>query len=253
MVSRCFPWLRTIGAVVAILATVPGLVAGCSTSPPPPPTAAISGTTTAPEVAAARELAVSDLLPAFEWADPATVPPVPVVAPTTTEPTTTAPATTEPTTTAPATTAVIGDPRGLEAMALIAFSWRRTLPGWSIEFLPAQAGLRGLTRVDGRRIEIYLRDGDSPESSARVVAHELGHAVDVELNSAADRERWRAVRGVAPSVPWWPANAVSDFDTLAGDFAEAFATMLTGSVSLSRVAPPPGPAELAVLAELAAR
>ena len=44
---------------------------------------------------------------------------------------------------------------------------------------------------------------------------------------------------------------MSDFDTLAGDFAEAFATWLTGSVSQSRVAPQPGPAELALLAELA--
>ena len=242
MVSRCFPWLRTSVAAVAILVTVPGFVAGCSTSPPPS-AAAISVTTTVPEVAAARVVAVSDLLPAFEWPEPAMAPPVTVVAPTTSAPTTSA----------PTTAAVIGDPRGVETMALIAFPWRRTLPGWSVEFLPAQAGLRGLTRVDGRRIEIYLRDGDSPDSSARVVAHELGHAVDVELNSAADRERWRTVRGVAPSVPWWPANAVSDFDTLAGDFAEAFATMLTGSVSLSRVAPPPGPAELAVVAELAAR
>src|SRR5205814_9124972 len=70
-------------------------------------------------------------------------------------------------------------------------------------------------------------------------------------NSPSDRERWRAARGVGPGVAWWPANAMSDFDTLAGDFAEAFATWLTGSVSQSRVAPQPGPAELALLAELA--
>ena len=146
---------------------------------------------------------------------------------------------------------VLGDPRGVEAMALIEFPWRRTLPRWSIAFLPARVGLRGLTRVDDRRIEIYVRDADSATSLARVVAHELGHAVDVELNSSGDRERWRAVRGAPASVSWWPGNAVSDFDTLAGDFAEAFATMLTGSVSLSRVAPVPGPAALAVLAELA--
>jgi hypothetical protein len=124
------------------------------------------------------------------------------------------------------------------------------LPGWSIAFLPERAGLRGLTIVDDRRIEIFVRDNDTPQTLARIVAHELGHAVDVELNSHADRERWRAARRVGPEVSWWPGNGESDFDTLAGDFAEAVATLLTGSVSQSRVAPPPGPAELALLSEL---
>ena len=231
------------GAAVVVVALATAGVAGCSTSAPstsPPSTAPPSTTapTSAPtEVAAARELAVSDLLPAFEWLEPPAVAPAVVAAPTTVG----------------EDVSVVGDPRGAEIMALITFPWRRTLPGWSIAFLPARAGLRGLTRVDDRRIEIYRRDGDSAASLARVVAHELGHAVDVELNSPSDRERWRTVRGVPPSVGWWPGNEVSDFDTLAGDFAEAFATMLTGSVSLSRVAPPPGPAELAVLAELATR
>ena len=151
------------------------------------------------EVAAARE-AVFDLLPAFEMPEPTTVP-APSAAPTTPA----SRAATAAAELAPAThdrrsrpTSVVGDPRGAEALALIAFPWRRTLPGWSIAFLPARAGLRGLTRVDERRIEIYVRDGDSAASLARVVAHELGHAVDVELNSPSDRERWRAVRGVGP-------------------------------------------------------
>jgi hypothetical protein len=257
MLSRCMSWLRSRGAAVAIVIVVPGFVAGCATVPSSTaPSAAARA-----EVVAAREVDF-DLLPAFEMPEPTSVPAPATVAPTTLAPTTLAPATLAPATvpdsSAPGPTAdedlsVVGDPRGAETMALIAYPWRRTLPGWSIAFLSARAGLRGLTRVDERRIEIYRRDGDSASSLARVVAHELGHAVDVELNSPSDRERWRTVRGVAPSVSWWPGNAVSDFDTLAGDFAEAFATMLTGSVSMSRVAPPPGPAELAVLAELATR
>ena len=227
---------------------VPGFVAGCSTVPPssaPPSTAAPS------EVVAARE-AVFDLLSAFEMPEPTTAPEAVAVAPTTVTPAA-VPDSSVPAATAGEDLTVVGDSWGAEPLALIAFPWRRTLPGWSIAFLPARTGLRGLTKVDERRIEIYLREGDSAASSARVVAHELGHAVDVELNSPSDRERWRTVRGVAPSVSWWPGNAVSDFDTLAGDFAEAFATMLTGSASLSRVAPPPGPPELAVLAELVTR
>jgi hypothetical protein len=146
--------------------------------------------------------------------------------------------------------ALVDEPRAAAALALLEFPWRRVLPGWSIAFLPERAGLRGLTIVDDRRVEIFVRDNDTPQTLARIVAHELGHAVDVELNSHADRERWRAARGVGPEVSWWPRNGESDFDTLAGDFAEAMATLLTGSVSQSRVAPPPGPAELALLSEL---
>ncbi|MEO5840010.1 MAG: hypothetical protein ABIQ73_27915 [Acidimicrobiales bacterium] len=241
------PPLRARGAAVSLTLLV-AAIAGCSTSADPsnaPPVSAASS-------AVARELAVADLLPAFEWPDAAPVAPTSTAAPTTVVPAMTA-APSEPASTVAEGASIVGDPRGADAMALIAFAWRRTLPGWSIAFLPSRAGLRGLTKVDDRRIEIYVRDGDSPASLARVVAHELGHAIDVALNSPADRDRWRAVRGVAPTVSWWPGNAVSDFDTLAGDFAEAFATMLTGSVSLSHVAPSPGPAELAVLAELATR
>jgi hypothetical protein len=145
---------------------------------------------------------------------------------------------------------IVDDPRAAGAVALVEFPWRRTLPGWSIAFLPERVGLRGLTKVDDRRIEIFVRDHDTAASLARILAHELGHAVDVELNSAADRDRWRTARSVGPEVSWWPANAESDFDTLAGDFAEAVASLLTGAVSESRVAPPPGPAELALLSDL---
>src|SRR5438552_3110063 len=228
---------RWVAAAIVFLATA--VVAGCSGSPP----------ATAPPISAAAEVAASEVPPAFDMlmtADPvALATPVAPTAPTTIL-------------NAPATTAAAasddddgGDPRGHEALALIAYPWRRMLPGWSIHFLPARVGLRGLTKVDGRRIEVYVREDDSAASLSRIVAHELGHAVDVELNSPSDRERWRAARSVGPGVAWWPANAMSDFDTLAGDFAEAFATWLTGSVSQSRVAPQPGPAELALLAELA--
>ena len=207
---------------------------------------------------ASPESTLSDLAQASEWPESTTVPATDGPAMAATESATDVSATATigsatveaPRTTTAAVESFVGDPREAEALALIAFPWRRSLPGWSISFLPAKVGLRGLTRVDERRIEIYARDGDSAASLARVVAHELGHAVDVELNSQDDRERWRAARGVGPAVSWWPGNAASDFDTLSGDFAEAFATMLTGSTSLSRIAPPPGPAELAVLAEL---
>ena len=45
----------------------------------------------------------------------------------------------------------------------------------------------------------------------------------------------REARGVGSAVPWWPTGSTYDFDTLAGDFAEGFATWLVGSASESRV------------------
>ena len=240
------PQAPCVRASVAMLAAL-ALAAGCGASAPAG-SPAISAAAQAP----ANESPMSDLLPPSEWPD-ATVAPERVAPTTATAVLPTIPAVDGPATVLAEPDPVVGDPRGVEAMALIAFPWQRTLPGWSIAFLPARAGLRGLAKADDRRIEIYVRDSDSAQSLARVVAHELGHAVDVELNSPSDRERWRAARGVAPAVSWWPGNAVSDFDTLAGDFAEAFSTLLTGSVSLSRVAPAPGPAALAVLVELVTR
>lgn len=212
---------------------------------------AASSGATAPAISASSELAVSDLN-SSTTAAVVTAESVAESVPTssTIPASTTGPASSlVPTTTIDVSEEAVTDPRAAQALDRIGFAWRQTLPGWSIVFRPARTGLRGLTKVEERRIEIYVRDSDSADSILRVLAHELGHAVDVELNSPSDRERWRTARGVGPTVAWWPGNAVSDFDTLAGDFAEAFATLLTGSVSQSRVAPPPGPAELAMLAE----
>ena len=237
---------RATTAVAFLVALIAAGCAGSTRATAPPIPAA-----TAPSISAAAELAVAELPPLFD-------PPVSASPAATTDPAVSAvPAVTLPATVGsvePATTVPAvddgGDARAHDALALIAFPWRRTLPNWSVNFLPARAGLRGLTRVDERRIEIYVRDSDTPATLARIVAHELGHAVDVQLNSPSDRERWRVLRGAGPTVAWWPGNSASDFDTLAGDFAEAFASWLTGSVSESRVAPQPGPAEFAVLAAL---
>jgi hypothetical protein len=235
-----------------VLGTV--LLAACATSTteaadpagtPPSVGAAIA----APRVASSPTLAAETTVAA---APPSTAPPAALSAAAPSPVTTQSAAALEAPTIAATGSleSLVDEPRAAAALALIDFPWRRVLPGWSIAFLRERSGLRGLTKVDDRRIEIFVRDGDTPESLARIIAHELGHAVDVELNSPADRERWRAARGVGPEVSWWPGNGESDFDTLAGDFAEAMATLLTGWVSQSRVAPPPGPTELALLSEL---
>ena len=136
-------------------------------------------------------------------------------------------------------------------VARISYPWEEQLRGWVVAFLPAREGLRGLTLPDSRRIEIYVRDADTPETLARVLAHELGHAVDVTRNDARDRQAWRTARGAAASVPWWPNDSAADFATLAGDFAEAFATWQTGAASESTAAGPLTDEQLALLASLA--
>jgi hypothetical protein len=139
---------------------------------------------------------------------------------------------------------------GAAALALLPVDPAVRLPDWELAFLPGRDGVRALTFPRDRRIEVYVRDSDTPEALVRVLAHELGHAVDVTDNDAADRARWRAARGAGPEVPWWPDGTTYDFDTLAGDFAEAYATWLVGSESVSRVGGPFTPEQLALVAEL---
>ncbi len=139
---------------------------------------------------------------------------------------------------------------GAAALALLPVDPAVRLPDWELAFLPGRDGVRALTFPRDRRIEVYVRAGDTPEALVRVLAHELGHAVDVADNDAADRARWRAARGAGPEVPWWPDGTTYDFDTLAGDFAEAYATWLVGSESVSRVGGPFTAEQLALVAEL---
>ena len=153
------------------------------------------------------------------------------------------------------TTTSTPDPRsdlevGEAALAAIRFDWRSSFPEWSVDFLPGRSGLRALTYPNERRVEIYVRDSDTLDSLRRVIAHELGHVVDVELNSGADRERWILERGLGPSVDWWPSPSSPDFGTGAGDFAEAFAVWETGIRSQSTVAGQPDSDDLRLLEEL---
>jgi len=66
---------------------------------------------------------------------------------------------------------------------------------------------------------------------AHVVAHEIGHAVDMVRNSAADRDRWRQARGMDPGRRWWADAYQSDFGSPSGDFAECYAMWAVGSGS----------------------
>ena len=133
------------------------------------------------------------------------------------------------------------------ALSMIRYDWRRKLPGWEIRFLPGRSGYRGSTFPDAKVIEIYVRAGESPESLAHVIAHEIGHAIDTSRFSDVQRQVWRTARGIPPEVPWWPGDGAADYRTGAGDFAESFAYSQVGTDWFSELAAPPGPVERTVL------
>lgn len=140
---------------------------------------------------------------------------------------------------------------GASAEALLPFDWRQVLPEWRVRYLPSDPGYRGLTYPYDRTIEMYVRASDTPESLAGILAHELGHAIDVTHFDDDDRGRWVEARGIADS-PWWPTAYASDFDTGAGDFAESFAYWAVDDPNSSRIAGVPDADQLAVIEELIA-
>jgi hypothetical protein len=152
---------------------------------------------------------------------------------------------------APTTVSSVDDPLVQATLAAIAYPWQDRLRGWVVAFVPPLAGVHGMTYPQQRRIEIYVRAGDTSTDLARVLAHELGHAIDVTYNDARDRDAWRRARGVDPGVPWWPSESAPDFASMAGDFAEAFAQWQTGVISESVVAGPLTGEQVVVLASLA--
>jgi hypothetical protein len=133
------------------------------------------------------------------------------------------------------------------ALALIHYPWEKL--GYEIIFLGPRPGYRAMTISDRRRIEVYVRPGDDISLLAFDLAHELGHAFDLERNNTARRNRWREMRGISQSVPWFGCNRCPDYQTPAGDFAETFALLLLGPKNYhSRIALAPTPEEIPDLA-----
>lgn len=181
----------------------------------------------APAQAATASAVVAE--PAIVQPDPPPlVAPRPVPTPTPTSTPTRTPTAT-PTTAAPSPTPpseVVGGP---EVLAGLDYPWQGL--GFSISFLPARRGMLGATLIEERRIEIYVRPGQSRRQLAHVIAHELGHAVDLTYGNDQRREEWKRVRGIDPALDWWGCFGCTDYATPAGDFAEVFAYWLAGPES----------------------
>lgn len=119
-------------------------------------------------------------------------------------------------------------------------------------FLEERDGYHGLTRMQYRRIGVYVRPcREQPPALLRhVVAHELGHAYDASRLTERDRRHWRRARGIPAGTPWYGCNRCTDFATPAGDFAEVYSQwMREATDNTSTLAPAPAAAELQQLAD----
>lgn len=137
------------------------------------------------------------------------------------------------------------------ALESITYPWQEELRGWTVEFVPGTGNIAGYTWSREERIEVFVRPGATSEDLARILAHELGHAVDVSKNTGDERREWLEIRGI-DGAAWWPGNGLADFSTGAGDFAEAFAVWQVGDDDYrGELAGVPDAEELAFLEQLA--
>ena len=68
--------------------------------------------------------------------------------------------------------------------------------GYTVDFLPGRAGLRGLTFPSQHRIEMYVRADHDVDDVLRVLTHELGHAVSETCLTGSERAAYEDVRGL---------------------------------------------------------
>jgi hypothetical protein len=187
--------------------------------------------------------------------------------PTTTAPTTTPPGT-PPTAVAPAVKATVAKAPvrqaqadqvvfsrtpaavGQQALALITYPWRDRLQV-AINFTGARSGMRAETTIlpdHSEEITVFVRSTDTVRLVAVNIAHELGHLIDYDHLTDAERQEWLNERG-RPDVTWNTCNYCTDYRYGSGDFAETFAAWQVGPVDYrSQVAPLPSADEFQRLA-----
>ncbi len=120
---------------------------------------------------------------------------------------------------------------GAQAEAMISYDWQSLLPGWNVKYEDDSAGYKGMTHLPTKSITIYIDANASVDDVAGVLAHEVGHAIDVTHLDDDDRMNWLEARDM-PMV-WWAGDGLNDFSVGAGDFAEAVAASWVDSPSNS--------------------
>lgn len=105
------------------------------------------------------------------------------------------------------------------------------VPSWTIQIRGELSGYKGQTNRIERTITVFADEGSTVGDIAEVLAHEMGHAIDLDHLDTASRTQWVEMRGM-PMV-WWAGEGLNDFSVGAGDFAEGVAAYLTGSPSSS--------------------
>lgn len=159
--------------------------------------------------------------------------------------TTTAPPPAPPTTvsTPPARSsepASVGTDRPPSPESLILVDIPATIPGWTIVWSDTSPGATAMTYAETRTIIMSNRDlGPDPARRARVLGHEIGHAIDFSRLDDAVRRQWMDLRAL--SGPWFGCWGCTDFGTPAGDWAEAVGHTVTGGLGpwRSQLGPPP--------------
>ena len=124
---------------------------------------------------------------------------------------------------------------GQAALARISYPWQQL--GYSVTFLSGEPGMLGKTMPGSRRIQIFVRQGESFERMSHALAHELGHAVDLTYGDTGRHAQWMQLRGIDQSLPWFMWRG-RDYGSPAGDFAETFAYWQAGPSDYSDFGPP---------------
>lgn len=216
-------------SITVILITALTLLVGCG-----PQSTTSSATPTSPGVTAASD--IGDV-------STTTAPTTTLLVPTTTS--TIAPplvveaapdSSTEPST-GPASIGIDGPPT---PESLILIDIPSTIPEWTIIWSDTSPGATAMTYRDSRTIIMSNGDlGPDPFRRARVLGHEIGHAIDFSRLDEDQRNQWMIMRALTGA--WYGCWGCADFGTPAGDWAEAVGHTITGGLDpwRSRLGPPP--------------